>query len=346
MTTLHPQSELTSKISFQITKAEIPFTRTVRQDVQLKYTPHQKLLGEVDQRYEKSFFASWNEMSNFSETKSIDDLPIDEEFSAIVRIMVEQLGSKTSNKDVYITVDCEQGKMNTSLWFCENKQQIYGSKICDGEKDCVDNSDESSYLCFGTNMKLLVIVKSVNITILICGYLVFSALFFASKKVLKEEMSNGPTFTAEEIECCKLVFRVCKKNAAQIDRIPGGVASTKDFTPVVEKYKTLHDDGSIDKIRFLFCCIRNLALNESLKSTCMDLSSVLISLEHNGFHKDSNQSNKRLKDTLSTNWSLSNFMIESEERTGFISRMIVFAKSLLPEIIFYDSSFAHRLPNL
>ena len=339
MVTLHPQSKLTSKVSFKTTKAKIPFTKTIRQDVQLKYTPHQNLVAEVDQRHERSFFATWNEESNFSESKSIDDLPIDEEFGAIIRIMVKQLGSSTSDKEVYTTVDCEQEKMNTSLWFCKNKQQIYGSKICDGEKDCVDDSDESSEMCFGTNMKLLVIVKSVNITILIFGYLVFSVLLVGSNKFLRRETSNDHSFNAEDIECCKLVFRVCKKNAAISGRRMEDATDANDFTPIVEEYKILHAAGKTDQIRFLYCCIRNLALNESLNSTCMALSSVLISLEHKDLHNDSNQANKSLKDTLSLNWPLSNFVIESEERNGIISRTIVFCKGLLPAIVSNNVGF-------
>ena len=103
------------------TKAEIPFAKTIRQDVQLTYTPHHNLRAEEYERYDRSYFATWNGRNHFNESKSIEDLPIDEEFGVILRIMVKRLGTDTSQEDVYITIDCKLEKLNTSLWFCKNK---------------------------------------------------------------------------------------------------------------------------------------------------------------------------------------------------------------------------------
>ena len=330
-------------MGFKTTKAVIPFAETVRQDVQLNYTPHHDLLTEEYERFDRSYFATWNEENDFNESKSVEDLPIDEEFGAILRIMVKQLGTSNSQEDVYITVDCNQENMNTSLWFCKNKQQIFGAKICDGEKDCVDESDENPDLCFGTNMKLIVIVKSVSISVLIFGYMAFVALFIGSKNVSKSKIPNNDEFSKEDIDCCKLVFTVCRDVATRNDVISEDEADVNEFKPIVEKYKSLQDSGNFQQMTFLHRCIKNVALNESLTLTCMKLSSVLISMDRIKSQEDRNQPNQKMKKMLSTNWPTANFMIESEERTGFVSKTVVFCKSLLPQILARNIGFVFSI---
>ena len=307
--------------------------RVVRQDVQLSYTPFNNLMDKEHESYDTIYFATWNETDNFEEFKSIEDLPIDENFDTTIRIMFKHLGFNSSNENVHITVDCPSNQINTSLWFCRNKQQIYSAQICNGEKNCADESDESPEMCKGTNIKLLVIVKSVCISFLALGYLLFSILSFGTKIISKDKVSNDYHFSQDEIDCCKLLFTVCKKFAARTNEKSCNDADSRDFKEIVEKYKYLHTSGNFKQVNFLHTCIKNLALDTSLTSTCMLLSSYLINLELKGLHDDPKAANESMKKMLSENWRTSNFMIEAEERNGIISKTLTSFMQLLPTYI-------------
>ena len=111
-------------MNFQTTKADIPFMKMIRQDVQLNYNPYHNMKAQEYERYGRYYFASWNEDDNFEKSKSIEELPIDEDFDVTIRIMVKQLGFSSSNENIHITVDCNYNKINTSLWFCKNKKAL------------------------------------------------------------------------------------------------------------------------------------------------------------------------------------------------------------------------------
>ena len=307
--------------------------KVVRQDVLLSFTPINNLMAKEHNSYDRIYFATWNETDDFEESKSIEDLPIDENFDTTIRIMFKQMGFISSNENVYITVDCPSNQINTSLWFCKNKQQIYAGQICNGEKNCADESDERPEMCKGTNIKLLVIMKSVCISFLALGYLLFSTLSFGTKIILKDKVSDDCHFSQDEIDCCKLIFTVCKKVATRTNEKSCNDADSNDFREIVEKYKYLHKSGSFKLVNFLHTSIKNLALDNSLTSTCMLLSSHLITLELKGLHDDPKTGNESMKKMLLENWRTSSFMIEAKERNGIISKTLTAFKQLLPKSI-------------
>ena len=327
-------------------KAKIPFGSIIRQEIQLILDPKNKsylpwvsvasLSGGRNDK--KIFFAKWEDDESYRGSKLVTKLPINEKFKALARIYGD-LG-----KEKFVTFDCPLGYLNTSLWYCKNNQPISSDKVCNTKEDCDDKSDEDEILCrYGTNNKLIQISKFVNITILVIGYIVSAAYFSVATCKAKWSEVDGDNMEKDDTniindtdtETFNAVFEVCKKFEDWNNFSIGQGPKKEDFVKVVEKYKLFHEAAKTDEscrnqILVLKRMIKNLSLSDSFKYTCLEITNVLVALEHEELHahEDATASNRCIKMTLAGNWILSDFVIQSKEKNDCVSRLKRWLKEL------------------
>ena len=334
-------------------KAKVPYGNVIRQEIQLvpdpknkAYLPWASVASLSGGRKAKTlFFAKWEDDESYNGSKTIANLPINENFKALARIY----GGLGNGK--FVTFDCPLQDVRTNLWYCRNKQIISSDMVCDSTEDCWDKSDEDATLCRGSNNKLIQISKCVNITILVIGYIVSVAYFsFVTCNERWSVVESG--ITREDVLCQRCrettdltdtdtspwkpvqaatyfndVFEVCKKFEDWNNARWGEAPKKEDFSKIVDKYKSLHKRAKKDKncrkqLLMLMRFIKNLSLLDSFKYTCFEIINCLIALEHEELHsnEDPTSANRCIKKTLAGNWIVSDFVIRSKEQIDCISR--------------------------
>ena len=318
-------------MNFTMKKANIPYGKIIRQEIQLILDPKQKtylpwisvksLSGGMNNR--KLFFAKWEGDESYKRSKMIQNLPINQNFKALLRSYADLGGEQ------FVTFDCLLNELNTKSWYCKSKQVIRSDEVCNTKEDCWDASDEDPMLCRGSNNNLVQISKCVNITLLVLGYIVSASYYsFATSKIRCSEvdaetipMYATKPFADIDTETFNVLFEVCKKFQVWNNSHVGQGPRTEDFVKIIERYKFFHEAATRDKkcrVQLLMMkrCIRNLSLSDSFRYTCMEITDCLISLEQIELHshEDATAANRCIKKILAGDWIVSNFVIQSKAR--------------------------------
>ena len=336
-------------------RALIPYATLKRQEIQLRTCMKSKSIpthGAANTSYdgvkgEEVFFAAWDENDNFSDTKVVHGLPINEKFRAILRVFGTAKGNHSFGN---VTFDCPVSfEVDTKRWFCNSMMMIKSSGVCNGTKECDDGSDEDEYMCKGSNNRLLVISRCVNIAILVLGYMlsVLHLPFVTLKRSCAtpnegNEKNDVETSAAGDTEFFKLVYRVCKEFEEwnNVGTVEG--PTKEDFKDIIKNYKILHKENRLEKLRMAKHAIKNLSLSDSFYYTCMEIADALNRLEHEELHQHHQNANECIRSILTehrphancdncgkicstcdrqqTNWVVPNFFIQSRERHECMGR--------------------------
>ena len=336
-------SKLLFSANVTMKKATIPFATIERQEVHLITDPKNKTRMPWESSASISggevFFAMWEKDNDYQSHKVISKLPIDQDFKTIERIYGSIKQNGVSNKERYITHDCPLEPTNTNKWQClKTAKMIESDQVCNGHNDCCDKhddcwdeSDEDPERCKGTNNKLIVVSKFVNITVLVLGYILCAVYFpinafnkkWTSVNTINKGENDCTTVTDLDPETFKSIFSVCKKFQNWNNTNTGKSPERFDFIDISKKYRLLLETKDFEQIRAIKSCLMNLSLFYSFKYTSMAIAEHLITLEHEDLHVAGNSetADQCIKKTMTGYPKAAEFFIQSKERNDFLSRV-------------------------